>query len=516
MSVSISRRALLALAGGTAGAITAGIPLTSATVAGKAGSTRAPAGAGYDQLLAYDGMGLAGLVRKGQVSPLQLVEATAQRIAVVDGRLNAMTTLTLDRARDLAGSIPADSVFAGVPTVLKDLIDVGGVRRTNGSLMSLTNVPAESVAYVVAMEAAGLNIMGMTNTPEFASMALTDNLAFGPTRNPWNPQLTAGGSSGGSAVAVAAGYVPLAHGTDGGGSNRIPASCCGVLGMKASRYRMVSGEPGGEHMFLRTHQCLSRTVRDSAALLAATENSSGPGSYAAMGLVTGPDRRRLRIALSAENCFGKQPVASVREVLEKTARLCESLGHEVVEVKNPVDGIAMFEALEAVMLVNMPRLLAAVESLSGKRAEDAGMLTPVTVAMGRRGASLPAGAYDRGMAYFEQLARQFQPFFDRHDAWLTPVMPLETPRVGYIAPDTPVDLALERNRQLMSYTPVANGIGAPAMSVPLFSSSATGLPIGSHFMAAPGADKTLYQVAFELEAAQPWADRWAPHSAMFS
>jgi len=514
MSALISRRALLALAGGTMAGIGSVALTGAATATGSNGARRAPPGAG-DQLLEYDAFGLAELVRTGEVTPRALVQAATRRITALDGDLNAMTTLTTERALDLVGSIPADSVFAGVPTVLKDLVDLCGVRRTNGSLMSLANVPKESADYVKAMETAGLNILGMTNTPEFASLALTDNLAFGPTRNPWSLEHSVGGSSGGSAAAVAAGYVPIAHGTDGGGSNRIPASCCGVLGMKPSRYRQVSGEADGGHMFLRTHQCLSRTVRDSAALLAATENQQNRAGYPPVGLVTSPGKRRLRIAYSAKNCFGEAPQAGVREVLDMTAKLCHSLGHEVEEVPNPLDGEALFNALESIMLVGMPGLLAMVEKLSGRRAEEAGMLSPATVAMGRYGARFTTEDHERGVAYMERLAAEFSDFFNRYDIWLTPVMPMETPKIGWLGPDSIGSEVIERNRRILAYTAVANGIGAPAMSVPLFHSSGSGLPIGSHFMAAPGADRTLYELAYELEAAQPWADRWAPNSAKY-
>lgn len=501
----ISRRKLLAVAAGTAG--------TWALMPAPAWST--PAVSLSSDLLDYDALGLAKLIREGQVSQREVLQAAIARINSIDSTLNAMTTLTFDRALDNSASISKDSVFAGVPTVFKDLVDVAGVRRTSGSRMFLANVPTASVEYVKAVEAAGLNMLGMTNTPEFASLALTDNLAFGATRNPWSLEHSVGGSSGGSAAAVAAGYVPLAHGTDGGGSNRIPASCCGVLGMKASRYRQVSGEPDGGQLFLRTHQCLSRTVRDSAALLAATENQQNQAGYPPVGLVTGPGKRRLRIAYSANNCFGEAPQAGVGEVLDRTAKLCRSLGHEVEAVPNPLDGEALFDALESIMLVGMPGLLAMVEKLSGRPAEEAGILSPATVAMGRYGARFTREDHDRGVVYLERLAVEFSDFFTRYDLWLTPVIPMETPAIGWMGPNSTGPEFIERNRRILAYTAVANGIGAPAMSVPLFNSSASGLPIGSHFMAAPGADRTLYELAYELEAAQPWAERWAPSSAKY-
>lgn len=460
-----------------------------------------------DELLEYDAVGLAQLIRDCDVSAREVLEASIARIEALDGQINALTTRNFAGALERVGQISPQTVFAGVPTLLKDLVDYGGVRRTSGSLLYLSNVPAASVDYVDAMESAGLSILGMTNTPEFASGALTDNLAFGQTHNPWDLGRNAGGSSGGSAAAVAMGYVPLAHGTDGGGSNRIPASCCGVLGMKASRYRQRSGEPDGSHYFLRTHQCLSRTVRDSAALLAATENPRNQANHPPVGLVEGPGKRRLRIAVSSENAFGEAPAPAVREVLQSTMNLCESLGHYVELVSNPISGEGLFQAAEGIMLAGMPGILALVESLTGRPAEEAGILTPATVNMGRYAARLPKDAQAKGVAYFAQLTADFAQFFHSYDVWLTPTIPVESPKLDYLARDTSFDVAFQRNRQLLGYTVAANGIGAPAMSVPLFHSSLTGLPVGSHFMAAPGADKTLYELAFELEAAQPWVGR---------
>jgi amidase len=230
--------------------------------------------------------------------------------------------------------------------------------------------------------------------------------------------------------------------------------------------------------------------------------------------VEGPAKRRRRIAVSAENSFGEQPEASVLAALNETIKLCESLGHEIIIVPNPVSGEHMFPAAEGIMLAPLPTLLAQVESMMGKQAEETGLLTNATIDMARYSQGLPKNAQQKGIEYFLQLTRDFESFFETYDMWLTPTIPIEAPVNGYISHDTDFDLALRRNRQLLGYTMIANGIGAPAMSVPLFHSSVTGLPIGSHFMASPGADRMLYELAFELEMAQPWAQRWAPHSGM--
>ena len=468
-----------------------------------------------DELLEVDGLGLARLVRAGEVSPAELVEMAARRISRLDGKIGAMTTLSLDRARQRAGTIPRDSVFAGVPTALKDLVDVAGIRRTSGSMWLLNNVPSKSPDYIRAMERAGLNFLGMTNTPEFASMGITNNHAFGPTRNPWSLAHSSGGSSGGAAAAVAAGYVPIAHGTDGGGSNRIPASCCGVLGMKASRYRMACGEVDGKHMLLRTHQCLSRTVRDSAAVFAATENREVGKPLPTVGMIEGSTRRRLKIAFTTANCFGQEADQEVKWATLEAAKLCADLGHELIEVHNPLQGEQLFTAIESIMLVGMPKLLAMVESLTGKSAEASGLLTPLFVQTGRYAQQLPAESYQDGVAYTRQLTEQMSRFYKSYDVWLTPVIPVETPHVEYITPDSDFMATRQISRGLLSYTAFANAVGSPAMSVPLNWSRLTGLPIGSQFSAAPGDDRTLYELAYELEEAKPWRNRWAPVSARF-
>ncbi len=469
-----------------------------------------------DELLAFDAIGLSEKVRSGELSAIELVEATARRIERVDGKVNAMTTLSLERALAQAKHVSTNSVFAGVPTVIKDLADVAGIRRTNGSRMQLTHVPEKSSDYVKALEAAGLNIIGMSNTPEFASIVITDNDVFGPTRNPWGLDFTVGGSSGGSAAAVAAGYVPIAHGTDGAGSIRIPSSCCGLFGMKPSRYRVACGEADGVHQFLRTHQSISRTVRDSAALFSATENRGGDNPYPHVGLVQGPGKKRLRIAVTSTSCFGEEPVPTVKAALAHTAKLCANLGHEVLEVRNPLNGELLFQAMESVGMAKMPALLATAESLTGRRAEDSGLLTSLLVETGRYAEQFPANSYDRGMNYLRDMSLQLTDFFSGIDVWLTPTLRVEPPMLSQLSSNTSFeDMQHAQNHDLMAYTAFANAFGGPAMSVPLGWSTETGLPIGSHFCAAPGADKLLYELAFELEEAQSWRDRWAPNSARF-
>ena len=229
----------------------------------------------HDDLVDCDALALAELLKKKEISPPELVESVIRRIEALDPALNFMTTRAYGRAREKAKSISLDSRFAGVPILIKDMVDVGGVRRTDGSRLLATNIPKTNVRYIDGVEEAGLNIIGMTNVPELAGGLTTNNDLFGATRNPWKLEYSVFASSGGSAAAAAAGIVPLVHGTDGAGSNRLPASITGLFGMKPSRERMLSGESDGGHDLTKTNQTLGRSVRDSAALLDHTEDKSG-------------------------------------------------------------------------------------------------------------------------------------------------------------------------------------------------------------------------------------------------
>jgi amidase len=242
----------------------------AATVAGF------PAGQGFaqtrrmDELIDEDATGLAVRLRAREFTQAELVETFVRRIEVMNPALNFMTNSAFDRARSKADTIPLDAPFAGVPILMKDMIDIAGLPRTDGSRFMLKNFPKKSVQYVEAVEEAGFNILGQTNVPELASFVITNNDVFGATRNPWNPDYSVFSSSGGSAVAVACGVVPMAHGTDGAGSNRLPPSATGIFGMKPSRRRMRSGEADGGHDIAKTNQMLSRTIRDSALAFSLT------------------------------------------------------------------------------------------------------------------------------------------------------------------------------------------------------------------------------------------------------
>ena len=471
--------------------------------------TRSP----LDEFVKYDALGLAELVSTRQVSATELVEIAIRRIQSMDGTLNAVATRDFERALERANTVKSASTFSGVPTLVKDMIDVAGLIRTDGSRLRQYNVPSKSVAYVEALERSGLVILGTTNVPEFAASAITDNELFGPTRNPWNLEFSPMGSSGGAAAAVAAGYVPVAHGTDGGGSNRVTASACGVLGMKPSRGRMLSGEKNGGHDRFKTNQALSRTVRDSAALFAETEDASGT-AFPPAGAITGPSARRLKIAYLRDGVHGFPIDSEIRTRQDEVAALCEELGHRIEEIASPISGPEYFSHYNNAYLPKFRFLVAQAEKMVGQPASESGVLSAFTISIAEYAKSIPEERTTAGLSWLDALAQRYAKIHERHDVILSAVMPMETARMGAV---TPRDEFLKKKdllQRALCLTAPTNVIGAPAMSIPLSTSPVTGMPIGSMFQAAVGEDRILYELAYELEEARPWAQRWAPWSAM--
>ncbi|MCH7343154.1 amidase [Pelomonas sp. CA6] len=451
-----------------------------------------------DPLATLDGSAQAALVRAGTVSPLELVDAAIARIERLNPRLNALVETGFEQARARAkrGVGAGDGPFPGVPYAIKDLLDVQGLRRTSGSRLLRAQRPQASAELVLRSEAGGLIVLGKTNTPEFALNASTEPLLFGPSRNPWDPQRSAGGSSGGAAVAVASGMLPLAHASDGGGSIRIPASCCGLFGLKPSRSRMVGSLPtdsGVEH-------ALCRSVRDSARLFAWNQRRDAQAPLPPMDAVEGPSPRRLRIGLCVEDVLGRPPSAEVRAATEAAARLCESLGHAVQPVRLPVDGERFMDSFMVAWSGGAERMLQLAES---QGADPEQVLEPWTRHLAAHARGLPAEALPAARAVFAQVGRDLDALLTRVDVLLTPVLADEPPPLGVLGPQVAPAQLWERLMRYVGYTPMHNVAGTPAMSVPLGRSRA-GLPIGTQFAARVGAEGLLFALAFELEAARPW------------
>lgn len=486
------------------------VALASAAVLPTAAQNRS-----FDELIGYDALGLADLLRTRQISQAELAEVFIRRIEMMNPALNFMTNKAYDRARCKAGTIPLNKPFAGVPILMKDMIDIGGLTRTDGSRSMLNNVPEKNVAYVDGVEAAGFNILGQTNVPEFASWVLTDNEVFGSTRNPWNLEYSVFSSSGGSAVAVAAGIVPIAHGTDGAGSNRLPPSATGIFGMKASRERMLSGEADGGHDIAKTNQMLSRTVRDSAMAFAHTEDPSGQ-VYPPVGFVAGPSAQRLRVGLVVDDGALIKVAPEVQEAQRKTAGLLISLGHEVEETSWPVDAERMADAYEKFFAGKTPAMKKMVEAASGTTVMNSGLLTPLLASNIDAPQVFKAEDIAEGAAFLKSLVQTFDTVFQHYDVLLAPVAPVVAPRLdeGSVYDLWTAEKAAYAAARLKFTSPI-NFAGVPAMSVPLNWSATLGIPIGSHFIAARGNDRMLYELAYELELARPWRDVWPPFSMKY-
>lgn len=459
-----------------------------------------------DQFVKLDATALADLVRRKEVTPIELTEAAIARIEAFDLTLNAVPIKLDEKARTTAKGPLPEGPFTGVPFLIKDLRDYAGTRSTSGSRFFANNIAVNSSPPVQACEKTGLVIIGKTNTPEFGLLGTTEPLLHGATHNPWFLTCSPGGSSGGAAAAVAAGLVPMAHATDGGGSIRIPASCCGVFGMKPTRGRMPStGSAAGD--FLSIDLCVSRSVRDSARLFEATEVSMP--AFERVGYVGGPDKDRLMMAFSTLNIYGNEADAEVKAAIEASAKLCADLGHEVVEDRPQFDGAEFVEHFMTLWSSSAGSVLDMVKKTG---IDPQSVLEPWTLGLAAEFGRKPQGSVEAALSYFGQLEQIFAKFYADYDVYLTPVLRYQPIVIGEQAPT--VDYTDLRNRVLdyVSYTPVHNAAGTPAMSVPLAWSSYD-LPIGSQFSAGQGREKSLFALAYELEAAKPWADKFPAVSA---
>jgi amidase len=470
----------------------------SAAAAALAGAgLRPPRAAAHDAFSGYDGIGQAQLVRSKQATALELVDSAIARIEAANPKLNAVVWEMFEHARTRAkGELPA-SPLTGVPYLIKDLNNVAGERTTRGSRFSADTPAMISDPMPQKAIEAGLVIVGKTNTPEFGLLPTTESLRLGPCHNPWNLDCSSGGSSGGAAAAVAAGLVPAAHASDGGGSIRIPSSCCGVFGLKPSRLRMNLGLETMAMGGIVTENCVSRTVRDNAMLFSLGEDTGDFARFRPIGFVAGPAKRRLRIAFGTTSCNGVEPHPDVKAAVEASAKLCESLGHTIVQAQNPVNGEAFFEAF-LVVWSSLPAMLA--------RRAQSNLFEPYTLELADYAMKLPPDALPKARAVFKETEAQVDAFMTDYDAWLTPVLALPPVRLGELAPTLDLKTLSERRMHYLVYTQIHNVAGTPAMSAPL-GMSRDGLPIGTQFAAAKGREGLLYALAYELEAAQPWASR---------
>jgi amidase len=468
-------------------------------------------------LATLDATAQADLVRRREVKPIELVDAAIERIERLNPTINAVITPMYDLAIKAASEPLPDGPFTGVPFMLKDLIAAyGGVRFTFGSALLRDFVVDHDSELVARHKRAGLIVLGKTNLPEFGILPTTEPHFFGPTRNPWNTAHSAGGSSGGSAAAVASGMVPMAHGNDGGGSIRIPASCCGLFGLKPTRGRNPLGPDIGESMGgLVMEHALTRSVRDSAALLDATAGPDVGDPYWAPPPTrpflqeVGADPGKLRIALSFEPPAGTPVHPDCIAAVRDAAKLCADLGHHVEEAAPAINAELLTQAFVTVFAAGVAMTVDAMALLSG-RTPTQDQVEPLTWAVHQMASGQSAPSYLLAQTALHRIGRDVARFMVDYDVWLTPTLAEPPLPLGTFesTPENPL-AGLMRSASYIPYTPICNITGQPAMSVPLYWNG-DNLPIGSHFMARFGDEATLFRLAAQLEKARPWAERRPP------
>ncbi|CAN5278664.1 amidase [soil metagenome] len=451
----------------------------------------------------------ARLIREDELSSVELVQLYLERIEQLDPGLNSFVTVRSEEALADARAADAradDAPFRGVPIAIKDLTATAGIRTTYSCRAFADYVPDFDTAVVRRIREAGFVIVGKTNTPEFGTTAFTESELNGVTRNPWNSELTPGGSSGGAAAAVAAGLVPLAHGSDGGGSIRIPASCCGVFGIKPARGR-VSSAPFSSLEGLSTSGPISRYVSDAAAFLDVLSGyepgdpwwASPPGRPFSEEAALRPGRIRVAVTDVPPIDVPVRPECS--EGLASAAALLQELGHEVVEATPPWSGSSLIDHFIAVWQVS-PALFPV----------DPALLTPLNRGLAESARSTSAVDYAKAVIELQAAARRIVAFWSAFDVVLTPTLALPPVRIGW--QEEGVEDAVEQLRRNTLFTPftaVANLTGLPAMSLPLHWSE-DGLPIGVQAIGRPAGEAQLLQLAAQLEEASPWAERRPPLS----
>ena len=448
-------------------------------------------------------------IKAGEVSSAELVDHYLERVQRLDETLGAFVTVTPERAREVAASVSGGGPLNGVPTAIKDLNATAGVRTMFGSRLLADCVPEVSDELVLRIEAAGLISLGKTNTPEFGSPCYTESAVAPPAVTPWDTTRMAGGSSGGAASAVGAGLVPLAQGSDGGGSIRIPASCCGIVGLKPTRGRISGAPMYGEITGLATAGPLARTVRDAAAFLdvmagrAVGDPFWAPESARPFLAACGETPGRLRVARFVEPVIAAADVdPECVRAWEDASRLLESLGHEVIDIEPPMprEAVPTFETCWAVLTglstVNVPE-------------EARGLLQPLTRWLGEKGEAIGGPAFGLALGELRRIAARTLAELEPYDVVLTPTLAVPPLPVGALRNDEDPAADFEAQKRFTPWTSMWNVTGSPAISLPLHVTR-DGLPVGVMLAAAPGREDLLLSLAARVEEAAPWADRHPP------
>ncbi|MGE0058629.1 MAG: amidase [Dehalococcoidia bacterium] len=470
--------------------------------------------AGFAEYEQFDAVGLAELVRTGQTTPEALLEAAIERVEARNPLVNAVVAPLYDYAREAIQAGLPEGPFRGVPFLLKDLTSyIAGYATRRGSRF-FADAPAadEDSEHVKRLKRAGLVLFGRTNTCEFGLSLTCEPQVYGPTRNPWDTARISGGSSGGAAAAVAARMLPMAHATDGFGSIRAPAACCGLVGLKPTRSRNTLAPFAGEGLGgLSAEHAVTLSVRDSAALLDATSGAGAGDPYVAPAAArpflseVGADPGMLRIAFTTVAPNGAPVCDDSLRVLMETVRACEELGHNVVEANPQVDGASIVPTFRTIIAANTA-VNASTHPTAG-RMPQRGEVETVTLATIERGLALSAPDYVRATQAMHRLGREMAAFHEDYDVLLTPGLATLPPQLGWI------DMMMEDDdeywRRVFDFSPFTvwfNLTGQPAMMLPIGQTD-TGLPVAVQLAARYGDEATIFRLAAQLEAARPWFGR---------
>ena len=466
----------------------------------------------------FDGLGLAELIRKKEVSPTELADLMVAAVEKINPRINAVIEVYSERIREINLRLIPDKLFSGVPFLLKDASATeAGKRQETGSRLKQGYVADTDSFLTSQFKEAGAVILGRTTSPEMALAATTESVLTGATRNPWDLDRIAGGSSGGAAAAVAAGILPVAHGSDGGGSIRIPAACCGLVGLKPSRGRVTSGPNADEGIFgLALQFVISRTVRDTAAMLDVVAKPAPGDPYVIkqpqqpylqeIGVATG----KLRIAFTGKSWTGNLVDSELVQSVEKIAGMCEQMGHQVEEAMPKFELEPFYNALSVMWGTNLVSTCDLFAELMG-RTVDARYLEPVTLEMYHSATQYTAVDLFKAKAALNQTNRRVGQFFENYDLLLTPTIsqppaPLKTIHQNQ---QIPIEDWYVGTSQYNCFTNLFNATGLPAISLPLCQSPG-GLPIGLQFVAGFGEEALLVRIASAFEQAIPWIERKPP------
>jgi amidase len=471
-----------------------------------------------DDVAFLDATEQAELVRCGEVSAAELIENSIARIDRFNPQLNAVITPLYQQARQDAGNIQTTAPFAGVPFLLKDLVaDYAGTTRSDGSAFVAGHYTAETDSELTRrFRQAGLVIVGKSNTSEFGLLPTTEPERFGATLNPWDNSLGSGGSSGGSAAAVAAGLVPVAHASDGGGSIRIPASCCGLVGFKPTRGRTsyapdIGDVAGG----ILCDHVITRSVRDSAAILDATagpvpgDPHISPAPVRPYADEVGRDPGRLRIGLGKMALTGEMAHPDCVEAVMNTARVCEDLGHDVEEASPTLDSERLFKSFGKVMTGYLNWSISKWTIQTGRLPLEE-EFEAATWRMYQHSLKQTSGEYLLAWQNLQMCCRQFAAFFNDYDLWLTPTLVKPPVPIGYFSYTYETRMQhIERLGHFTGFTMISNASGHPAVSLPLHWTDRN-LPIGVQLTGRFGDEANLFRLAGQLEQAQAWAQRRPP------